>query len=117
MGIRAEAVKQYKKSWGKRKKDIKTLKKQNKMLYIITNKSGSHFEIKNIKNIKSKASKKYHDDSSNSCSNKLDYNYSLSRNSYWDKHGWPAGHKEINSLDQIVTNNINTNKYQLNNAV
>ena len=56
-------MKQYKKS-EKWKKDLKALKKQNKMLYRIPKKSGLRCETKNIKNIRAKASKKGSDSSS-----------------------------------------------------
>ena len=42
MGSRAEDVKQYKKSENKWKKDLKGLKKYNKILHSITNKTGSY---------------------------------------------------------------------------
>ena len=75
---RAESVKQYKNSKGKWKKDIKSLKNQNNLLYIISKKSGSRREIKKINNIRSKASKKRRDGSSNSSSEDSDYDSSLS---------------------------------------
>ena len=75
---RAESVKQYKNSKGKWKKDIKSLKKQNKLLYIISKKSGSRREIKKINNIRSKASKKRRDGSIDSSSEDSDSDSSLS---------------------------------------
>ena len=63
MGIRAEAVKRYKRSESKCKKEIKALKKQNKILYRISNKFGTSREIKKIDNMRSKGSKKRHSDS------------------------------------------------------
>ena len=77
----AESVKQYKRSKSKRKTEIKSLKKQNKILYIITNKSGSRREIKNIKKIRAKDSKKRRDDRINSSSDNSDSNSYLSRDS------------------------------------
>ena len=47
------SIRSLKKKW---KKDLKYLKKQNKMIYSIYNKSGLRLEIKNIKNIRAKAS-------------------------------------------------------------
>ena len=79
MGSRNEDVKQYKKSKSKTNKYIKALKKQNKMLYIISKKSISRREIKKIKKIGSKASKNHCDVRSNSSSDELDSNSSLSR--------------------------------------
>ena len=49
MGSRTNYVKQYKNSENKCKKDLKSLKKQNKMLYRIAKKSFSHREIKRIR--------------------------------------------------------------------
>ena len=64
MGSRTYSVKQYKKSENKRKKELKALNKQNKMIYGIAKKSGSRREIKKIKKIRAKASKKSSDSSS-----------------------------------------------------
>ena len=66
---RSEAVKQYKKSKNKWKNDMKALNKQNKILYSIAKKSGSRRELKNIKNINAKYSKKRCDSSSKYSSN------------------------------------------------
>ena len=52
MVIRTNYVQQYKKSENKWKKELKALKKQNKILYSISNKYGSRREIKKIKKIK-----------------------------------------------------------------
>ena len=49
VGSRVYTVKHYNKSKKKWKKDLKYLKKQNKILYSIDNKLGSRREIKNIK--------------------------------------------------------------------
>ena len=65
MGSRAEAVKQYKLSISKRKKELKAPNNQNKILYRISKKSGSRCEIKKIKNIRSEASKEHCNDRSN----------------------------------------------------
>ena len=64
MGSLTDAVKQYKKYENKWKKELKYLKNQNKMLYIIANKSGWRREIKKINKILSKASKNGSDSSS-----------------------------------------------------
>ena len=56
LGDRADTVKHYKKSEQKWKKELKSLKNQNKMLFRIAEKSGSHHEMKNIKKIRTKAS-------------------------------------------------------------
>ena len=77
MESRAESMKQYNKYESKRKKDIKALKKQNKMLFIISKKSGSYRELKKIKNIRAKSAKKRRNDSSNSSSDGLDSDSSL----------------------------------------
>ena len=51
MGSRADIVKQYKKSKNKWNKELKYIKKQNKILFSIAKKSGLCLELKNIKNI------------------------------------------------------------------
>ena len=86
------------------------------MLYIITKKSGLHREIKKIKNIRSKNSKKrryFCSDSSNSGSDSYS---SLSSDSdlYEERH--PPELKGINRFDHAVNNNININKNQRNDA-
>ena len=74
MGNRTGAVKQYKKSENKWKKELKSLKKQNKMLYSIANKSLSRREIKDIRANGS-------NDISNSSSDYLDSDSSLTSDS------------------------------------
>ena len=81
MGSISEAVKQYMRSEYKSKKELKALKNKNKILYRITKKSVSHHEIKRIKNIRDKASKKLRNDSSNSYRDKSESDSSLSINS------------------------------------
>ena len=76
-------MKQYKKYKHKCKKELKALKKQNKILYNIFKKSGSLRELKNIKMIKAKASKKRSDSGSDSSRDESDSNSSLSSNSDW----------------------------------
>ena len=114
MGIRDEAVKQYKKSKSKRKKYLKALKKQKKILFRIANNSGSRRELKNTKNIREKSSKKRCNYSSDSSSDKLDSNSSPSIYSKRDTYRRPAGRKGVHKLDHVVTDNIKMNKYQLN---
>ena len=82
MVSRDEAVKQYKKSENKWKKELKYLKKQNKILYSIANNSVSRCEIKKIKKIKVKASKKRRYDSSDYSRDESYSDFSLSRDSY-----------------------------------
>ena len=77
MGSRTDAVKQYHKYEKKWKKDLKALKKQNKIIYSIAKKSGSRHDIKKIKNIRAKYSKK----TSDSSSDDLDSDSSLARDS------------------------------------
>ena len=55
---RADAVNQFKNYEHKYKKELKALKKHIKNLYRISKKSGLRRELKKIKNIKNKASKK-----------------------------------------------------------
>ena len=76
---RADTLKQYKKSENKWKKELKYLKNKNKMLYIISKKSGSHREIKKIKKIRAKDSKKGCHSNSGSFSDNLDSNSLLVR--------------------------------------
>ena len=52
IGIRTHDLQQHKKYKNKWRKELKSLKKQNKMLYIIAKKSGSLREINKINNIR-----------------------------------------------------------------
>ena len=52
MSSRTDTVKQYNNSENKWRKNLKSLKKQNKMLYIIAKKSSSLPEIEKIKKIR-----------------------------------------------------------------
>ena len=89
MVSRNNDVQQYKKSKNKWKKELKDLKKQNKMLYSISNKSDSRCDIKNINKIRSKYSKK----TSESSSDDLESYSLLARDSSWETYRWPAGRK------------------------
>ena len=55
---RDDAVKHYKKSEQKLRKELKALTNQNKIIFRIAKKSGSCRELNKIKNIRAKASKK-----------------------------------------------------------
>ena len=77
MGSRTDAVKQYNKSGNKQEKDLKDIKKQNKILYRISEKPSSHREIKKIKQITEKAYMKTNDYSSDD----LESDSSLARGS------------------------------------
>ena len=68
LGSMVDAVKQYQKSKHKRKKYLKALKNQNKILYRIAKKSSSLYELKNIKKIRSKDYKNLSNSSRNSSS-------------------------------------------------
>ena len=57
IGSSNHVVKQHKKSENKWKKELKALKKQNKMIYSISKNSVSHREIQKIKNIRKEDSK------------------------------------------------------------
>ena len=81
MGNRSDTMKQYKKSEKKLNKELKSLNNQNKIIYSITNKYGSRREIKNIKKIWVKYSKKGRHYSSGSSGDYLDSNSSLAINS------------------------------------
>ena len=113
MGSRDETVKQYKKYKSKWNKEVKALKNQKRMLFSISNKSGSCRELNNIKNIRAKYSKKR----CNSSSDNSDSDSSLSRNSDCDTYRQSSGREDMNKLDHLVKNNIKTNKDQLNKAI
>ena len=98
-------------------KELKGLKKQNKMLYSISKKSISLCEIKNTKKIKAKASNNHCNDSYDSSSNKYYSDSPISSDSGWDEYRQPAERREINILDHIVTENIKTDKNQHNDAI
>ena len=114
---RADDIKHYNKSGHKWRKEMKYLKKQNKMLYIIAKKSGLRRELKKIKNIRAKASKKRRYSSSDSSSSGLDYDSYVSSDSDQDEEREPNQIKDMNKLDHIVTYNINKNKNQHNDAI
>ena len=76
--------------------------------------SGLCREIKNIKKISGKSSRK--DDYSSSNISRSDFDSSLSSDSEWDKKIQPAERKYMNKLDYVVTNNIK-NKDQSNDAI
>ena len=70
-----------------------------------------------IKKIEPTASKKIRNYSWDSTSDETDYDYSLYIYSDWDEDRRPAGLREINRLDHVVTDNIKTNKDQHNEAI
>ena len=88
IGSRNHSVQQHKKSENKWKKELKALKKQNKMLYSIAKKSGSRREIQKIKKMKEESSKDAYSSSEDWGSDSL-----LASNSSWDKEIRPAGRK------------------------
>ena len=71
VGSMTDTVKQYKKSKNKCNKEVKAINKQNKMLYSSTKKYISRREIKKIKNIRAKYSKKGSNSSSDDLESKL----------------------------------------------
>ena len=87
------------------------------MLCSIAKKSISRCEMKNINNNKTKASKKRRYDRSNSSSEKSYYDSSIFRDIDWDKERHPDGCREINILDKVVTDHINKDKDQHNEAI
>ena len=87
------------------------------MLYSIAKKSGSRHEIKEIEKIPGKASKKRPKYSSNYSSDDSDSNSSLAINISRDTYRRPDVSKEMNKLDQLVTKNLKTTKYQLNEVI
>ena len=68
LGSRSDDVKHYMNSENKWKKEVKDLKKQNKIIYIFSKKFCSRLELENIKKIRAKASKKRGDSIINSSS-------------------------------------------------
>ena len=96
LGSRSDAVEYYKKSKNKWKKYMKDLRKQNKILYSIANKSVSRHELKNINKIRAKSSKKHYDYSSD-CYRKKSYSDSyLFRYRDLDEERQPDKRMEIN---------------------
>ena len=113
IGRITNAVQQHKMYENKQKKELKSLKKQNNILYSISKKSGSRREIKNINNIRAKYSKK----TSVSSSKDRDFDSSISSNSILNKHRRNAGCKEINKLYHVVTDNLNNYNNQVNESI
>ena len=109
-GSRTNALQQYNKSENKPKKDMKYPKKQNKMLYSIAKKSGSR---RDIKKTRAKDSKK----TSESSSDDVESDSLLAIYSSWEIYIRPAGRKEMNRLDPVVTDNLNNYKDQSNEAI
>ena len=83
------------------------------MLYSISKKSSSRHKIRKIKKIRAEASK----NTGIYSIEDWDYDSSLAINSIWDKDRRPDGCKDINKLDNIVTNNINDYNDQNNEAI
>ena len=84
------------------------------MLFSIAKKFVLYLELKKIKKVRAKASKKSCNSWSNYSSDESDSESSLSFDSDWDTYRRPDGRKEMNRLDHAVTDNMKTNKYQLN---
>ena len=85
------------------------------MLYRIANKSGSRRELKI-----SKISRIKLPGSATILAATLPKDYSdssISSDSNLDEDSQPAGSREINILDHVVTDNIKKNKYQHNDAI
>ena len=91
--------------------------KSKQDVFRISNKSSSRRDLNKIKNIREKSARNHRNDIRNSFNDKSESNYWLSRNIYLYKHRQPTGSKDMNMLDHVVTNNIKTNKYQLNNTI
>ena len=98
------------KKWNK---ELKYINNQNKIIYSIAKKSGLRREINNIKKIGGNDSKK----GSDSSSDDSDSDSFLARNSSWYTNRRPAGRKEMNRLDHVVTDNLKNYKYQSNEAI
>ena len=54
---------------------------------------------------------------SNYSSDDSDSDFLLARDSSWYSYRRPAGHKEMNRLDHIVTDNLKNNEDQSNEAI
>ena len=104
LGNRNEAVKKFQKYAKKWRRELKSLKKQNKIIFRMTKRSGSHHELKKIKNIRSKAP--MNNESSNNSSSSSDSDYSLSSEIGLDKIRHPSEIREIKKLDHVMTSNI-----------
>ena len=87
------------------------------MLLSMENKYSSHHEIKKIKKIKYKSSKKISYSRSDISISDSDSYSSLSSESEWEKPRQTTELKEINKLYHIVTNNTKKNKNQHNDAI
>ena len=83
------------------------------MLYIIGTTSGSHREMKKIKNIRGEASKT----TSVSSDDDQDSDLLLASDSSCRKYRRPYGRKEINRLYQVVKDTLNNYKDQGNEAI
>ena len=71
--------------------------------------------VYNIKNLKNEASRKHYDSSHDSS---REYsNSSLSSDSDCDEYRHPDEGRKINRLNNILTDNIKTNKYQHNDVI
>ena len=93
------------------------LLRKKQILYSISKNYGSRHELKNIKNIWDKSSKKRYNYISDYSSNKSYSDSSLIKNSDWDKKIKPDGRKEINILYHIVNYNKNQNQNQRNDVI
>ena len=83
------------------------------MLYSISNKYGTHCDIKKINNIRGGYSKNISDSSSDDS----DSGSLLGSNNSCKTYRLPVGCKEMNSLYHVVTDNLNNYKYQSNEAI
>ena len=87
LGNRSTADNQYRNSNKNWKRELEPLNKQNKMLFSMTKPSGSCRELKKIKKIRSKASKKHEYSISNISIS--DYDSSLSNDNKKDERRHP----------------------------
>ena len=83
------------------------------MIYRISNKPGSLYELNNIKKIRSE----YSNNIRVSSSEDQDSDYSLASDSRRYKDRRPDGRKEINNLYHVVTDNLNNYNNQSNEAI
>ena len=93
---------------------MKSLNKQNNMLFSTSMRLGSRRQLKKTKKIKSKAPKKHFYSIRDIYSS--DYDSYLSSDSEWDKRRQTTERKKIKKLDNVVKNKTK-NKYQCNETI
>ena len=96
---------------------LKALNRQKNMLFIMSKKSGSRCELKNINKIKYKLSRNISYYRSNSYIGDPDSDSRLSSDNELEELRHPTERNQLNKLDHVVTYNIEKNKNQHNDAI